>query len=574
MTHYTREAWAQRQLREGCESLEAAKRAQRKDRLARVVDLISDFVADGAIAKDEAVAAILASARKARLDAVETAAYVRTHISSGAGGECWYPQASSDRVHKPMAPDGCPYVLKQPGSGIYMVRRPQVSYKNVDGAHVGAALAYMWPDLELTIEDAKGNRKNMSTAQIMDRYGYTVDRSFHTWYLQGRQFEIDEHGVSTLQIECGTRPTIAPIFHQDVEDWMEQVAGDEVGRLKDWLSQVRRLDKPICALYLMGAPGFGKGMLAEACAQMFGGQVAKYGDVALGDFNAKLSETPIVVLNEKAPAGSDGSRAFRDFVGGRLFSFKQKYLAESTIRVCPRLLIAANNADALRLGAEVMEKDDEGAIGDRILFIKVGMSCREWLQDRGGHLFTDGWVTSEDGSPGIMVEHIQWLVENWEVQRPGKRMLIDGDIGEWMKLAHQRGGLAQDILNAIATACVGHLTVTGSSDPTHIIPGEVVWVSGRLLAESWGALTGSSKNITFAKLGRELGKIATGPGKRHQFPDTGLGASRGRQRAFPLDPEAIIKAAESTGILDVDHLAQRLGFGVVAIPLDEPEPAR
>lgn len=555
MTRYTREAWAQKQLREGCDLLEAAKRSQAQDRLARVVSTISDFVADEAITRDEATAEILASARKAKMDKVRAAQYVRENIEGGAGGECWYPEASSDRVHKPMAPDGCPYVLKQPGGSLYMVRRPQASYKLVDSPHVASALGYMWPNLELTIEDAKKNRRPMNTTQIMDRYGYTVDRSFHTWHRIGPQFDIDEDGVSTLQIECGTRPHIEGIFHQDIDDWMLQVAGGELSRLRDWLSQVKKLDKPICALYLMGEPGFGKGMLSEAIAQHYGGDVAAYEDVALGNFNAKLAMTPIIILNEKAPAGTDGSRAFRQLVGGRVFSFKQKYVSESTIFVCPRLIITANNADALQLGSEVMEKHDEAAIGDRILFIKVGEGCREWLHDRGGLLFTDEWVTRTDGSPGIMCEHIQWLVDNWEVVRPGKRMLIDGDIGEWMQSAHQRGGLAQDILNAIATAVCGHIEVTDGDNPVAVKDG-IVWVSGRHLAEVWGKLTGSAKGMTYAKMGRELKKIAGGKAERHNF-----GGSKGRIRAYALTPESLLKAAEATGILDVDHLADELKIG-------------
>lgn len=456
----------------------------------------------------------------------------------------------------PRSPGGNPFLLKHPGGSLYLVLGSNEQYQWVDRDHVATELGRAWPDLETTVETKTGGPRLMRAVEAYDAYGTRVDDIIYSWHDNGPTYRALPDGGAEVTIRCDVRRDIPAEYNPDCEEWLRVVGGAKVERVKDWISQLRNLDEPCAALYLMGDPGFGKDMLAMACSKLFGEQVARYQEVVLSNFNAKLRKTPFVFLNEAAPAGHDGSRAFRDFQGGRKFAFSEKFKGASTVLLCPRCLICANNSDALRIGEEKMEERDEEAIAERILFVKVPRKAKTWLREKGGIRFTRGWVDEPGtGRPGKLVRHLQWIIETHELSVPKGRMVIDGDYSEWKGLAHERGGLAQDMLCAVAVAVCGDVGISSNVNPVQVDPDRGVWVISRLLARHWRLLTGKKNPPSYQRIGQELRKLSPmSTGEQVTFPEIG------RRRTYVLEASAVYSAAEAAGFDRLDELAEHLGI--------------
>lgn len=468
------------------------------------------------------------------------------------------------RFEKPVSPDGNPYIIKPPGGSLYLVRKPTGVYGWVDGGLVVSELMRQWPGLDLWVETQKG-RRHMNVTEAFHQYGYVSDELIFTWsHGVLEEFVVDEKERTSVRLECGRRTEIRAEYSQECDDWLHVIGGRKVDSLKDWISQIRKLDEPIAALYLMGEPGFGKDMFVGACSRLFGDQIADYGEVVLGNFNEKLQHTPVIFLNEAAPARQDGSRCFRTAIGARRFPFSQKYKPSSTIMVSIRLIIAANNADALRLSEENLEEHDEQAVAERILFIRVQNGARNWIRERGGLRYTADWVDDPvTGEPGRLARHFQWLVENHTVVNPGIRMLIDGDYSEWKSLSHKRSGLPEDIKGAVSMALCGVLGIPGAEAPCMADPERRgAWVSANKLNQHWGKLTGKKNQPGYSRIGRELRKMTDSKSDNVRW------VNGSQIRAFFVPAELLYLSARETGFDQIDLLAERLGIEPGAELLD------
>src|SRR5690606_20552119 len=138
----------------------------------------------------------------------------------------------------------------------------------------------------------------------------------------------------------------------------------------------------------------------------------------------------------------------------------EKYRPAATLLGAVRVIVSANNLDALHLD-DVRTADDEEAIGERVLMISIPRSsprtslAGDYLESFGRRSRTLGWVSvPRTGEPGALTRHLAWLVEHRKVQR-GSRFAVHGEAGEWMRGAGLRAGLAQDVLIALIHAIEG-----------------------------------------------------------------------------------------------------------------------
>ena len=393
------------------------------------------------------------------------------------------------------------------------------------------------PGLETRTD--KGNRP-LSTAEYLAKYGrQAVDVVYELGRKTGTFFPSTASG--TLLIGCCVAVEVKAKQHPDVGYWLEQLGGEHVGKLLDWLASVRRLDRPTCALYMEGPPSTGKGMFSAAVASLWGTGGTSYAD-AVGKFNGALTRSPVVVVDEVFSVfdGGEGfSGAFRSLVGESTRQLRRKNMPSATLRGCTRLIIGANNADALKLN-EALTKDDLEAIAERVLHIKHSADAAAWLQMLGGREHTQEWVFTKDGTPGIIAEHIAWL-EATRAVTVGDRFLVEGELSDWHRDLVGSSGWMGATLAALA-----HFLHRRQASPGIQIDGDAVWVNVPTLRGLWGVLTGNTPP-TEGQLAKALKTLSGGVDGRRRT-DTG------RLRFYKVSAPDIERRAIMLQIGDADEL--------------------
>lgn len=243
-----------------------------------------------------------------------------------------------------------------------------------------------------------------------------------------------------------------PSHHDNVHAWL--MAGlsecDEPTKtaVLDWLATVTTLDMPTSAIYLHGPPGTGKGMFVNAVASIWGSRVKPIPlETAIGQWNYELSFSPIVHLDEGAKVDEISTNRFRTLVAERHHHLTEKHKPNYELVGCPRVIVTANNNDALKFG-DVPSLNDMKAIAGRILYVPWSARAAEHL---GPHTVEQGWVLGEEGGPGLIAEHILSLDR---VSERGKadRYLVEGvpcDFHRDLVIALPRN---QEVLDAICQA--------------------------------------------------------------------------------------------------------------------------
>lgn len=222
-----------------------------------------------------------------------------------------------------------------------------------------------------------------------------------------------------------------PEFVREVDLWLRALAGDEYERLVDWLAFAQQADRPICALSLVGGSNAGKTFLAELLGARFG-PGKKNGDAAMTQYNAGIAANPVIHVDEGVAFFKGNSKApdelLRTYITGGNLELNQKYMRPRVAEAYPRLVIAANNVDALRtaIGWRDLDNDSYAALTSRILHIQVcGHEAATYLKGIGGRKATDNWMKGER----LALRHLAWLYENrpavsrWAGSR---RLLVEG----------------------------------------------------------------------------------------------------------------------------------------------------
>lgn len=237
-------------------------------------------------------------------------------------------------------------------------------------------------------------------------------------------------------------------------------------------------------------------------------------------------------------------------MGNRSHALTEKYRSTATLEGCLRLIIAANDDDALRL-REQLTVESESAIGIRILHVDCRREAGPWLASRGGNVHTGDWVTSWTGGPGRIAQHALWLRDHRAV-RLGARFAVEGNAEEWLRRAHRRGGVGQDLLVGLARLLAGELDrVDDERGWTVIIRGGMVATNASVLHRRWRWLLDTDRRPPpIGAIGAALEVLAV--------ERTRLVVGGQRPRVHVLDGRRVAEVAETMGIGDPDRLAERL----------------
>jgi hypothetical protein len=400
---------------------------------------------------------------------------------------------------------------------------------------------------------------NLADNELIARYGFPVVKTVMVLGQQGNTIDVES---GTLYEGCGAiRADLAPEFNPDIDTWLTLLGGRFADKLKDWLAVLPRFDSPVCALYIHGEHSVGKGMLAEGLAQLWGTAFTNYAELT-ASFNQKILDCPLIVADEKVPVNpfeSNTTAVFRQLIATTLHTISRKHKDAAVLRGSLRLLITANNADALHV-REDLTKEDLDAIMERLGYIHASGRAGEFLESIGGRASTESWVAG-----GGIARHVLWLAQNRAVQ-PGPRFLVHGWNPELAIDLITFGGLNGTVL----TALVYYLTDSNiMRHPLIIAGGGRVLVNGKALLKLWGILFNQQqKPPEDYKLANALSSLSTGQVRERV---RGEGNTQTFARFWNVNPEGIYKVAERNNIADRADL-EAIVNGPVRGAVDESAP--
>lgn len=278
--------------------------------------------------------------------------------------------------------------------------------------------------------------KSATTLALLNNHGTFVDDVILDLTAQAPRVEAT-HRARSLVLPVGKRVVVPSVFHADVDEWLTALAGADREGLLSWLHYALKFDHPLCALYLSGSPSAGKSMIAQAVAQFLSGTYVEF-DEAVSRFNGRLRNSPLIWLDEVSAEPATGK--FRSLVGNSTHKIERKGVDAETLRGNLRMIITANNEDALRLD-DIRTIHDVEAITQRVRYIRVGNDSADLLRKRGGRDYTSDWVLKTSGAPGKLCEHIAWLAEHYVPATRGSRFRVEGIPTAWHYRALYSGGV-------------------------------------------------------------------------------------------------------------------------------------
>jgi len=304
-------------------------------------------------------------------------------------------------------------------------------------------------------------------------------------YRTDRTYLSDDERVLHLGT-ASIREDLDAEYHEDVDTFFRALGGNREAKFLDWMATVPRLDRGSCALYLCGPPNTGKTALAIGIARLWGEQPTEYEDV-IGDFQPSLMDCPLVHADESIPEDafeSNASAKFRQLVGNSSHSVEEKYKSPRKLKGNLRVLITANNPDAIPV-AETLQQDDVEAVQQRIGYVRTGDDARVFLQRRaaeetGGDVraFMRRFVEGD-----AIAEHVLWLAENREVM-PDARYMVDG----WESELTRRLAVEYGETMEVGTAVVQTIRDRKKTPAVIYGDGEVL-LNVEKLREQWSQLT-------------------------------------------------------------------------------------
>jgi len=343
-------------------------------------------------------------------------------------------------------------------------------------------------------------------------------------------------------------PTRSPV----VEGWLSSLVDadeDALSRLLDWLACAPDCSRLLCALYLSGARGAGKTLLAMGLARLWTEGPPVELERILGDFNEDLAALcPVVLGDEGLPRtwrGKATTAALRTMVSVHSRTLSRKYRAPAQLRGALRLILAANN-DLLLDSTEIVTREDLEAVAQRFLHVAVSPAASDYLAGLGPD------VRAQLVQGDEIARHVLWLWTERPVE-PGGRFWVEGDVSAMHRLL--LGGSRW-------TSLVCEFLVRYLQDPQKLenhLPGHVrrevggLWVASDAIVQGWDHYLAHERERPDTRaVGTALGTLApSGVQGRRSFRVGGR-----RVWCKPVDVAHLEAWIKDRGVGDVDALRE------------------
>jgi hypothetical protein len=184
---------------------------------------------------------------------------------------------------------------------------------------------------------------------------------------------------STLELSALKWATFKPCFHEDVDEWLQALAGSRYSYLAQWLASCLALNRPAPALYIHGTANVGKSLLAHGISKIWTVAPAPFKE-ALDSFNEATGTCPLMYADEGFPEGMSFND-FREMVTSPTRRVNEKYKPKYAVEGFVRIILSTNNEQALRYQRTgTLTSADIHAIANRLLVINAGTAAEKTLQ--------------------------------------------------------------------------------------------------------------------------------------------------------------------------------------------------
>lgn len=379
---------------------------------------------------------------------------------------------------------------------------------------------------------------------LLKDYSTAVDKVVLSYSKQRTEFDAKNNTV--YEAIARIDKTLVPVYDAEIDGWLRALFNDRAEECLDWLATFLDFDRATCALYVHGPPSIGKGMLASGIARLWNTVPTPYKELS-GDFQGSLKDCPLIVADEKVPEDpfrENDSSVFRQIIGNGRIKVNAKYKAKANLEGFPRVLITANNADALRI-REALEKTDIAAIQRRIGYVKTTEAPREYIEQlahsRGmaAQEYTQAWVKG-----GGIAQHILWLHKNREV-KPGDRFMVEGWPSKLTEDMSIKFGSAPLIGKFIGRVILNKMRIRA------VIYGDgEIWANTDYMRDSWNQVMGKTSNVPGDNaLMTALKVLSDGNSERRRA------ASGDNPRYYwQIEPERIARIAEEFHLTDPETI--------------------
>ena len=347
---------------------------------------------------------------------------------------------------------------------------------------------------------------------------------------------------------------LTPLYDHQVEAWLFALAGPHFDRLCEWIAAVTFLSEPCAALYLEGAKGVGKTLLALGVSRIWSTNGPTDLEQALASFNESLCHNPLTFGDEHVPTDGRGrmrTAELREFIQSRQRVLKRKFMHPQTMIGCARVILAANNKNLIHT-SESLTQHDVLALAERIFHLPVQEAAVAYLK------------TIKDAEPGItrrwvegdlIARHALWLRDEITIDRRN-RFLVSGEGEALARTLTVNDRMKSAVCNWIVAWMLDQekLAQTPLRDRIRIEDSKL-FVNSQVLVEKWDLYTTNEEPPPTGKIYRALADIAIG--ERINKRD----ASGNGRHYREIDVKNLVSWAEQSGYATEQTLRDILAKG-------------
>lgn len=401
--------------------------------------------------------------------------------------------------------------------------------------------------IDLYFRKEDGAKKRKQVGYLLEHHSEVAVDVIGDLTLQESRYDIDEEVFFEA---VSPRRVHEPLFNKDIDTWLHLLVGVAVDagghpiieKLLDWIAAVPQLQHQCCVLYLDGVSGSGKGLLANGLSRLWTtGGPTPFG-LAIDNFNSHIASCPLLFADEALPRRKgDITAELRALIGSSTLTLNEKNIPHRKVNGAVRLMMAANNDEALMLGNDSLTLHDLEAVVGRFLYVQAQREAADWLKAKnaGGHM-TNAWVNDD-----LIARHCLALAETRQIN-PGKRFLVEGtETAMHRKLLMQ--GMADGVIHewlvrfATKPGVIVQRYASRHEFPKAYLQGGHIFVNAEGVIDCWDAyLDDKVRCPPTRKINSALKKIAVRQVRR---------GPRGNRAYFhEIKPELVIELSQELQI--------------------------
>jgi hypothetical protein len=438
---------------------------------------------------------------------------------------------------------------------------------NLTELGINAVEWFNWaqPIAKFTLPGKDGEERPRSAASMRDSWAIPVHRVGITLAPGLTGTGIVERDGQKLLLSSPLKPIKAESrFHEDIDQALRLMGGQDQELGLDYIASFRRFDKPTRILAMVGVKGGGKTFIPIALAKWAGQSETVDIESTWGKFNDDMLRGPVVFADEGLPnPGRDVLPLvdqLKKLPWREVHKVNRKGQSVMDIYGYLRPMMSTNSYSKFKALIDD-SKDSQDAFADRVLVLEIGPAAAEYFEKLGGRKNTDEWLSS-----GRIFEHFTWLEDTRKAEFQG-RALVKSNGRKFVERTASMGGVTGELLQALCAVCQAPNDSRWARfvrDYLRVESGQL-WVCASLFRDdaAYRAMVPSARGVpNDTRLGEALRSLTLEGIEEKRFRIE-PGSQRPKFRC--IDVARLTRFAE-TAELDTDAIKSLLKTGVPALP--------